>query len=246
MDNPIRLHWLDPKDPAQSFPPVSHALRDPNGLLAIGGDLSTSRLLRAYRAGIFPWFNPDEPVLWWSPDPRTVLPTNAMYASRRLQRSIRRADYAVTLDHAPARVLAECAAPRDPGQGTWLGMQMQQAYLALTRLHALKSIEIWRDGELIGGLYGVTIGRMLFGESMFSRATNGSKIAVYWLCRTMQSLDMPLLDCQVHSQHLETLGAIQVPRAKFIGDIESLSRDVAPNWKLPEDAPADTAHLPPC
>ncbi|WP_420427069.1 leucyl/phenylalanyl-tRNA--protein transferase [Algiphilus sp.] len=242
MDNPIRLHWLDPKDPAQPFPPAGRALRDPNGLLAIGGDLSTARLLRAYREGIFPWFNPDEPILWWSPDPRTVLPTHAMHVSRSLRRAIRRADYAVRFNSAPDAVLDACAAPRAPGQGTWLGLQMRKAYRNLFDVGAMKTVEIWRNGHLIGGVYGVAIGRMFFGESMFSAADNGSKIALYWLCQFMDAHDMPILDCQVGSPHLQSLGAVAMPRPQFIESVWRLTRLPAPLWTAPEAAPSSPQH----
>ncbi|MHA7835665.1 MAG: leucyl/phenylalanyl-tRNA--protein transferase [Algiphilus sp.] len=242
MDNPIRLHWLDPKDPAQPFPPAGRALRDPNGLLAIGGDLSTARLLRAYREGIFPWFNPDEPILWWSPDPRTVLPTHAMHVSRSLRRAIRREDYAVCFNSAPDAVLDACAAPRAPGQGTWLGLQMRKAYRNLFEVGAMKTVEIWREGRMIGGVYGVAIGRMFFGESMFSTADNGSKIALYWLCQFMDAHDMPVLDCQVGSPHLQSLGAVEMPRTQFIESVWRLTRLPAPHWTVPPAAPSSSHH----
>ncbi|MEQ9012027.1 MAG: leucyl/phenylalanyl-tRNA--protein transferase [Algiphilus sp.] len=244
MDNPIRLHWLDPKDPAQPFPPAGRALRDPNGLLAIGGDLSSARLLRAYREGIFPWFNPDEPILWWSPDPRTILPTQGMHVSRSLRRAVRRANYAVSFNTAPDAVLEACAAPRAPGQGTWLGLQMRKAYRALFDEGAMKTVEIWREGRLIGGVYGVAIGRMFFGESMFSSADDGSKIALYWLCHFMNACEMPMLDCQVGSPHLQRLGAVDIPRSQFIESVWRLTSLPAPNWKVPEAAPSTLHHYP--
>lgn len=244
MDNPIRLHWLDPQDPAQPFPSPGRALRDPDGLLAIGGDLSVARLLRAYRQGIFPWFNPDEPILWWSPDPRTVLPSDAMHVSRSLRRATRRADYAISFDTAPEAVMEACAAPRSAGQGTWLGLQMRRAYRALFDTGHLFSVEVWRHGALIGGVYGVRLGRMAFGESMFSRADNGSKIALYWLMRFMQAERMPMLDCQVGSPHLSRLGATGLARAQFIEAIRPLCAAEAPLWQAPEDAPHAAEHLP--
>lgn len=247
MDNPIRLHWLDPEDPAQPFPSPGRALRDPDGLLAIGGDLSVGRLLRAYAQGIFPWFNPDEPILWWSPDPRTVLPSNGMHVSRSLRRAVNRADYAISFDRAPDAVMKACAAPRATGQGTWLGLQMRRAYLGLFEAGALFSVEVWREGALIGGVYGVRIGTMAFGESMFSRADNGSKIALFWLTRFMTAQGLPMLDCQVGSPHLASLGAAGLPRAQFIEAIRPLCATSAPRWAVPEDAPQSTSHLPrPC
>lgn len=247
MDNPIRLHWLDPEDTAQPFPSPGRALRDPDGLLAIGGDLSAPRLLRAYAQGIFPWFNPDEPILWWSPDPRAVLPCADMHVSRSLRRALGRDDYAVSFDRAPDAVMAGCAAPRVPGQGTWLGLQMRQAYGALFAAGYLFSVEIWRAGALIGGVYGVRIGAMVFGESMFSRADDASKIALYWLTRFMVTESLPMLDCQVGSPHLHSLGAVSMPRAQFIESIRPLCAATAPRWRVPEDAPQSTEHLPtPC
>lgn len=244
MENPIRLHWLDPSAPDQAFPPHSQALRDPNGLIAIGGDLSTRRLLRAYREGIFPWFNPDEPILWWSPDPRVVLPTDAMYISRSLRRRLARADFAITFDCAPEVLLKACAKPRGPGQGTWLGMQMRRAYLALFQTGHMHTVEVWQDGQLAGGIYGVALGRMFFGESMFSRMTDGSKIAMAWLCRFMHANGMPLLDCQVGSAHLYRLGARNLPRAAFLDRLRGLCDHEPPTWQVPDDAPTDPAHLP--
>ena len=246
MDNPIRLHWLDPKDPAQPFPSPGRALRDPDGLLAIGGDLSTARLLRAYREGIFPWFNPDEPILWWSPDPRTVLPTGRMHVSRSLRRAVRRADYAIRFNTATDAVMAACAAPREPGQGTWLGLQMRRAYRSLFDAGAMKTVEVWRAGTLVGGVYGVAIGRMFYGESMFSTVDNASKIALFWLCRFMAAQRMPLLDCQVGSDHLASLGAEGMPRAQFIEMVQRLVNEAPPDWTEPADAPAAAEHLPAC
>ncbi|MGH8505210.1 MAG: leucyl/phenylalanyl-tRNA--protein transferase, partial [Stenotrophobium sp.] len=187
MDNPIRLHWLDPRDPAQPFPPTHLAMRDPSGLLAIGGDLTPRRLLRAYAQGIFPWYNPDEPILWWCPDPRAVLAPSQMHVSRSLHQAIRRKDYAVTFDRAFAPVMDECGGERRDSRGTWLGPEMKSAYLQLHQQGYCHSVETWRQGQLIGGLYGVSLGRMFFGESMFSRADNASKIALYWLCEQFKA-----------------------------------------------------------
>lgn len=216
MDNPIRLHWLDPRDPHQNFPSPHLAMRDPNGLLAIGGDLSVTRLIRAYSQGIFPWYNPDEPILWWSPDPRAVLMPDAMKVSRSLGKALRRGDYAVTLDTAYRDVLDACAGPRMRSRGTWLGSDMRDAYQELHRRGYSHTVEVWRDGELIGGLYGVALGRAFFGESMFSHATDASKIALYWLCQQLLAWGYHLLDCQVASEHLRTLGAVDVSRERFL------------------------------
>lgn len=216
MDNPIRLHWLDPRDPNQPFPPAHLAMRDPNGLLAIGGDLSVARLIRAYSQGIFPWYNPDEPILWWSPDPRAVLAADGMKVSRSLWKSIRRSDYAVSLDVAFADVLRACSGARTKSRGTWLGAEMRDAYGELHARGYAHSVEMWRGGELIGGLYGVALGRVFFGESMFSRADDASKIALYWLCEQLRAWGFELIDCQVGSAHLKSLGAQDVSRERFL------------------------------
>lgn len=246
MESPIRLHWLDPRNPHQPFPPVHLAMRDPNGLLAIGGDLSPTRLMRAYRQGIFPWYNPDEPVLWWCPDPRTVLLPSAMHVSHSLDKTLRRAAYAVTFDRAFQTVLAECSATREKSRGTWLGDDMRYAYCELFKRGDAHSVEVWRDQTLIGGLYGVTVGRVFFGESMFSRATDASKIALYWLCQQLQRWGFEMIDCQVSSAHLLSLGATEVPRQIFLKQL-ALAVDAPPPshlWHFDDNAPADPVHGP--
>jgi leucyl/phenylalanyl-tRNA---protein transferase len=245
MDNPIRLHWLDPRNPQQPFPPVHLAMRDPNGLLAIGGDLSPQRLLRAYAQGIFPWFNPDEPILWWCPDPRASERDTCSSAGTSTARRIRRADYAVTLDQAFVAVLEACAEPRRRSHGTWLGDDMQHAYHELHRDGYAHSIEIWREGRLIGGLYGVALGRAFFGESMFSRETDGSKLALYWLCEQLAAWGFPLIDCQISSGHLLGLGARELPREEFLKALRpAVSRaGNTGRWQLDVAAPSDQRHL---
>lgn len=246
MDNPIRLHWLDPRSPNQPFPPVHLAMRDPNGLLAIGGDLSSQRLLRAYAQGIFPWFNPDEPILWWCPDPRAVLAPADLHVSRSLRRRLNRQDYTVTLDRAFTSVLDACAAPRKKSRGTWLGDDMQVAYRELHSEGYAHSIEVWREGALIGGLYGVALGRMFFGESMFTRETDSSKIAIYWLCEQLRAWKFELMDCQISSSHLLTLGAREVARDEFLRELRpAVSRSGHPGpWRFEIAAPSDSRHLP--
>lgn len=246
MENPIRLHWLDPRDPHQSFPPPHLAMRDPNGLLAIGGDLAIPRLLRAYSQGIFPWYNPDEPILWWCPDPRSVMRPDGMLVSRSLRKSIRRSDYAVTLDRAFADVLNGCAGNRSKSRGTWLGPDMRQAYIELHRQGHAHSVELWRDGQLIGGLYGVAVGRMFFGESMFSRADDASKMALYYLCEQLHQWNFDLIDCQISSTHLLTLGAQELDRDAFLLRLAISVRkpgSVGP-WAFDIAVPAAEAHLP--
>ncbi|MGH8447389.1 MAG: leucyl/phenylalanyl-tRNA--protein transferase [Solimonas sp.] len=246
MESPIRLHWLDPRNPHQPFPPVHLAMRDPNGLLAIGGDLSATRLLSAYRQGIFPWYNPDEPILWWCPNPRTVLQPSALHVSRSLNKAVRRADYALSFDRAFDAVLEACSGERRKSRGTWLGDDMRYAYHELfTKGHA-HSIEVWRDGELIGGLYGVALGRVFFGESMFSRATDASKLALYWLCQQLQRWSFDMIDCQISSAHLMSLGAQDLPRDDFLRRLALAVQAPMPpqRWRFDADVPADPRHGP--
>lgn len=245
MDNPIRLHWLDPRNPRQPFPDTRQAMRDPNGLLAIGGDLSATRLLGAYAQGIFPWYNPDEPILWWCPDPRAVLLPGAFHVSRSLARRLRKADYAVTLNRAFPAVLEACSAPRARGRGTWLGAEMKQAYQDLHERGHAQSIEVWQHGELAGGLYGVSLGRAFYGESMFSHADDGSKVALYWLCRQLREWDFELMDCQISSPHLATLGATELPRDEFLARLRGAVAQPGPTgrWRFDLDVPAPAGHV---
>lgn len=217
-----RIPWLADHEP-DTFPPVERALRDPDGLLAAGGDLSPERLLAAYARGIFPWFSAGEPILWWSPDPRMVFDTGAMHLPRRLRRWLRGCGWTIAADTAFAEVMQACAAPRDGQGGTWIVPAMHAAY---ARLHAhghAHSIEV-RDGDaLVGGLYGVAVGRMFFGESMFSRSSGGSKVALLALARVLHGWGWPLLDAQVRSAHLATLGARTMPREKFVAVVRELA-----------------------
>lgn len=215
-ESPLPIPWLAPDDETTPLPDPETALADPNGLLAIGGSLSTQRLESAYRAGIFPWFSPGEPILWWSPDPRAIIPIDAMHISRSLHRTLRRNDYAVTLDTAFDAVVEACAAPRPDQPGTWITRDMQAAYSQLHVAGLAHSIEVWRDGQLIGGLYGVSLGAAFFGESMFSRAPNGSKIAMAWLCAQLRAWGFHFLDCQMPTEHLMRLGAREIPRRRFL------------------------------
>jgi leucyl/phenylalanyl-tRNA--protein transferase len=213
----------------EPFPPVASALRDPNGLLAAGGDLTVARLLDAYRHGIFPWFSPGEPILWWSPDPRLVFDTRRVHVPRRLARWLRRCRWRITADRAFREVMLACAADR-PGQpGTWIGPDMLAAYQSLHEAGHAHSIEV-RDGDrLVGGLYGVAIGRMVYGESMFSDAGNGSKVALLAACRGLDAWQVPLLDAQVVSSHLLSLGAHSMTREAFCTRVADLvARDPLP------------------
>jgi len=210
------LAVLDPRDPRAPFPDVRHAEREPNGLLAIGGDLSVPRLVNAYRHGIFPWFGPDDPILWWSPDPRTVLLPSEVRVSRSLCKTLKRELFRVSLDRAFDSVISACAEPRADGGGTWLVPPMIAAYRRLHRSGLAHSVEVWHQGELAGGLYGVAIGRVFFGESMFTRVTDASKVALVHLCRTLEGWGYGLIDCQVLTGHLLRMGAVQIPRARFV------------------------------
>lgn len=217
-----RVHLLSPND--TDFPPAEQALRDPNGLLAVGGDLSTRRLLAAYRRGIFPWFDDDRgPVLWWSPDPRAVLFPGELRVTRRLQRTLRRGGFSVTLDRAFGAVVKGCAAPRSYAEGTWITTRMKRAYQRLHKAGYAHSCEVWRGDDLVGGLYGVSLGAMFFGESMFFTERDASKVALVSLIRQLAGWGFTLLDCQVMNPHLASLGAREIPRAQFLTLLEANS-----------------------
>ena len=207
------IPWLDPN--STDFPPISEALDDPNGLLAAGGDLSALRLVSAYRQGIFPWFNPGEPILWWSPDPRCTLRPEKIHISKSLRKAIRKTDFTITFDQAFDEVIAACAAPRAYSDETWITRQMQNAYGELHYRGYAHSVELWQDGELSGGLYGIAIGKLFFGESMFSRRTNASKIAFACFARQLEKWGYALIDCQIENDHLTSLGAETISRKRF-------------------------------
>ena len=204
------------------FPPAARALVQPNGLLAAGADLTPARLLEAYRHGIFPWYSEGEPILWWSPDPRMVLFTEQLKVSRSLAKSVRNKGFEVRFDTVFAAVIDACAAPRHGQGGTWITAEMRTAYLRLHRLGHAHSVETWRAGELQGGLYGVAIGRMFFGESMFARAADASKVALVALVQDLHRRGFPLIDCQMVTRHLVSLGARAIPRAEFLRRVEAL------------------------
>ena len=211
------IPWLGLRDP---FPPVEQALVEPNGLLAAGGDLSPARLLDAYARGIFPWFNDEDPVLWWSPDPRMVLLPGELHLSRSLRRAIRSQEFTVTFDRAFQGVMEGCAGPRDKQDGTWITADMMRAYTRMAGLGHAHSVEAWAEGELAGGLYGVAVGRIFYGESMFTRRSNASKVAVSWLARQLDRWQFELIDCQMATVHLASLGAREVPRTDFLRRLE--------------------------
>jgi len=227
------LPWLDPADPPDSFPDTRRALQDPDGLLAIGGDLSVARLLAAYRRGIFPWYCDDQPILWWSPDPRAVLFPGDLRVSRSLRRRLRRNEFSASVDQDFAGVIAACAEDRDR-PGTWITGDMRRAYLDLHHHGSAHSIEVWHDGRLAGGLYGVNIGAVFFGESMFTRRTDASKVALVRLVKLCRELGIELIDCQLASAHLASLGARQVRRGEFETRLRILTALPPPrSWRRP-------------
>jgi leucyl/phenylalanyl-tRNA--protein transferase len=211
-----RLTWLAPTDPPTRFPEVTEALDEPPGLLAAGGDLSPARLREAYARGIFPWYSPGEPVLWWSPDPREVLVPGEMHISRSLQRTLRRGVFRVTEDRDFTAVIAACASARGPETGTWITPEMQAAYVELHAQGVAHSIEVWCGEELAGGLYGIASGRVFCGESMFSRRDDASKVALAWLAGRCPERGIQLIDCQMPSAHLRRLGSRPLPRGQFL------------------------------
>jgi leucyl/phenylalanyl-tRNA--protein transferase len=211
----LRLPWLGDEATAP-FPDPAGAQRHPNGLLAAGGDLSTTRLLAAYRAGIFPWFGPGEPILWWSPDPRCVFHTDRMHQPRRLMRTFARSPWVVVADRDFSAVIDACAAPRDEHGGTWIVPEMREAYRALHHAGHAHSIEAFDGEQRVGGLYGVALGGMFFAESMYSARSGGSKAALLGLARRLREWGWPLIDAQVPNPHLSTLGAQAMSRAAFL------------------------------
>lgn len=233
-------YWLDPNDPQAPFPPVELALHDPDGLLALGGDLSPNRLLRAYRQGIFPWYSAGQPILWWSPDPRMTLRPVELKLSRSLRKTLRKGLFTITLDKAFDAVTEGCAEPRNDGRGTWLSSEMRRAYGHLHNLGYAHSVESWQDDQLVGGLYGVALGQVFFGESMFARVTDASKVAFVHLVQQLSSWNFELIDCQVHTDHLASLGATAMSRRAFTEQLDRLA--TAPNltgpWQFAPDLDA--------
>lgn len=227
----MKLAWIDPD---QTLPPVDLALRRPNGLLAAGRDLSTARLLEAYRKGIFPWYSRGEPVLWWSPDPRMVLFLDEFRVTRSFGKTLRSVGrtrpWRLSLDACFERVMQECAAPRPDQPGTWITPEIMQAYVGLHRMGLAHSIEVWAQDDLIGGLYGVSIGRMFFGESMFSRVPEASKVALAALVRALRTLGFRMIDCQQNTAHLASFGARELPRAEFTHMVSEFCALPAPDW----------------
>jgi leucyl/phenylalanyl-tRNA--protein transferase len=231
------IPWLKQ---APLFPPVEMALTEPNGLLAAGGDLSPERVLAAYTRGIFPWSAPSEPILWWSPDPRMVLFPADFKLSRSLAKTLRNKAYEVRLDTAFSAVLANCASvPRHGQSGTWITAEMKRAYLRLHELGYAHSVETWMGDELAGGLYGIAIGRVFYGESMFARVTDASKIALAHLCRFVEQRGFAVIDCQMQTEHLASLGARPIPRSDFVASLEAWIQAGYPPGRWPADGAAE-------
>jgi leucyl/phenylalanyl-tRNA--protein transferase len=230
------IPWLTSSDP---FPPPSRALREPNGLLAAGADLAVPRLLDAYRRGIFPWYSEGEPVLWWSPDPRMILVPDRLVVSRSLRKRLRRRDYEVRTDTCFQDVMRACAEPREDQAGTWISAEMVQAYVALHHAGYAHSVECWLDGALVGGLYGVSIGRVFFGESMFTRRSDASKVSLAHLVRQLERWSFGMIDCQMSTPHLGSLGGHEIPRAQFMRALEELVNYPTQKgrWRFDDDLP---------
>jgi len=224
------IPWLGATDP---FPPLDRALADPDGLLAAGGTLDAPRLIDAYRQGIFPWSSEGQPLLWWSPDPRMVLFTDEFRISRSLRKRIREGRFEIRVDTAFEDVMSACAEPRDGQAGTWITAAMRRAYGDLHRRDYAHSVEAWREGRLVGGLYGVALGSVFFGESMFAREADASKVALAHLVALAREQGVPLIDCQQETRHLATLGARPIPRARFAAVLKELIHSAAPppGWR---------------
>ncbi len=225
-----KLPWLEAHD--YRFPPLDQALDEPNGLIAFGGDLSAKRLLEAYRCGIFPWYDDDQPILWWSPTPRAVLFPERIHISRSLAKRIKRGEYTITIDQAFEQVIQHCSGVFRSGQpGTWINDEMIDAYGELHRQGHAHSVESWYEGKLVGGLYGVAIGKIFFGESMFSLRTDASKVAFVALARQLQQWGFPLVDCQLANPHLSSLGAEEILREEFVSLLRQYTVLPGPeNW----------------
>jgi leucyl/phenylalanyl-tRNA--protein transferase len=227
------LHYLEP---GEDFPPSSTALAYPNGLLAAGGRLDSDTLLAAYRRGIFPWYEAPQPVLWWTPDPRSVLFLDELHISRSLRKTLRRGQFTLSVDRCFSRVMRACAEPRADQEGTWIDPDMIQAYTGLHDRGCAHSVEIWQEDQLCGGLYGVAIGAAFFGESMFSRVSDASKVALVALIWMLRQRGGRFVDCQVESEHLNSLGARYIPRVDFenlVAHTVDMVESTAP-WALPQ------------
>lgn len=224
------LTWL--RRDSLDFPSLENALQEPNGLLAAGGDLSPERLIQAYRHGCFPWYQDGQPLLWWSPDPRTVLFPGELHVSRSLAKVIRQGGFQFSFDQAFDAVIQACAGPRSYADGTWITSPMQAAYCELHRRGIAHSVEVWSNGKLVGGLYGLAMGRLFFGESMFSHANNASKAGFVYLVEHLRNWNFVLIDCQMPTQHLHSFGARAIPRRQFARYLqENLDQPNAADWR---------------
>lgn len=227
------IPWLYHDD--HSFPPVESALADPDGLLAAGGDLSTARLLKAYSLGIFPWYNDDQPILWWSPNPRTVLLPQNLYHAKSFRKFVNKTTLRCTINTAFARVMHQCRVSREAQEGSWISDEMEAAYNQLHQLGHAHSIEVWDGQLLVGGLYGIAIGKAFFGESMFSHQSNASKLALSALCQQLLAWDFTLIDCQVATEHLLSLGAQEISRPEFIRLLAIATKEPDSPWPSPHN-----------
>lgn len=239
MTRAAKLHWINPDDPPDAFPDPEHALDSPEGLLAAGGDLSPERLVAAYRAGVFPWYE-GQPILWWSPDPRAVLCFDELRVSRSLAKRERSQRFVTTYDLAFPDVMRSCAAPRGACVDTWITTEMYRAYCRLHDLGYAHSVETWQAGALVGGLYGVALGGVFFGESMFTRSADASKVALVRLVRQLQARGFGFIDCQLPSAHLQRLGSRNIPRRTFLnwlGKAVDDARLPPGSWRTWNDAP---------
>lgn len=224
--------WIDRY--SDTFPPLESALRSPDGLLALGGDLSSQRLVSAYRHGCFPWYSEGQPLLWWSPDPRTVLFPDELHVPRSLRKTMRNHQFQITYDQAFAAVIKTCAEPRDNHGGTWITPAMQAAYCELHRLGHAHSVEVWQQTELVGGLYGVAMGQLFFGESMFTRVSDASKVGFVTLVQDLQQAGFVLIDCQMPTEHLARFGARDIPRRQFQQYLQQhLDQPTGMRWSRP-------------
>ncbi|MGH1461102.1 MAG: leucyl/phenylalanyl-tRNA--protein transferase [Neptuniibacter sp.] len=230
------IPWLhNSTDP---FPPHDQALDDPNGLLAAGGGLTQKRLIAAYRSGIFPWYSPGEPVLWWSPDPRCVLLPSQLHISRSMRKRLKKKDFEVCFDRNFSAVIDACSKPRNDGEGTWITREMKQAYCGLHKQGVAHSVEVYMNNELVGGLYGIAMGKLFFGESMFSRSRDASKIAFIKMVEQLANWGYALIDCQVSNDHLFSLGATEIKRNEFLGYLDKyLDTSTNHSWRFEEEIP---------
>jgi leucyl/phenylalanyl-tRNA--protein transferase len=237
------IYLLDADNPHAPFPDTAQAELEPDGLLAVGGDLSTDRLLNAYRRGIFPWYSAGQPILWWAPATRLVLYPEELHVARSLRKTLRRGRFDVSMDRAFEAVISACAAPRDGDPGTWLTPEMIRAYARLHQLGYAHSVETWLDGDLVGGLYGIALGRVFFGESMFSLVPNASKVALVALAERLGQAGYRLIDCQVYTEHLERMGARSIGRAGFEAELQAhVTRPGLADWpRGPESTRERTA-----